>query len=406
MSNKGKILVAITTGRPLSCQKSLELLAQNFHQHSFSNVDFLINYDKSFQQVDDLSFRSIALPMSEFTGRIFYAGDDFINEFHMLSPRAISLLQVLTRKDGYGHKKNLCMIFAALKRYEKIIFWDDDEYALHLEKVGDTNQWKSTDIGKAHFQSNADITFGFWTGYVSPIPDSFIENTSVNLRSLLTEALKFTTDVVDESTFLHRSATFVAADNISQNAISIEPIDGGKWISGGNLGVSVAAMVSGRVPAFYSPQAGRGEDSIFSIDIVNCTVEAVPAGIFHDAFGSYINQTFSLSKLATSGAVVSDEAARQRFAQVLSGWIGYSALLTGLTNPKQAEKLLLSSLTLLMECDTELQRYFSGTGNFKTASTVLQNSIRNLPLELEKHKSEQLTWKELNVELNYFLQNN
>jgi len=45
-----------------------------------------------------------------------------------------------------------------------VLFWDDDEYALHVERAGGTERWGSTDVIGAHASAPADVSFGFCAG--------------------------------------------------------------------------------------------------------------------------------------------------------------------------------------------------------------------------------------------------
>jgi hypothetical protein len=67
----------------------------------------------------------------------------------------------------------------------------------------------------------------------------------------------------------------------------VEEENGAKFITGGNLGISLRDL--DKVYPFYNPPGARGEDTFLSTCLSNSTVKLIPAYTFHDGFSIYNN---------------------------------------------------------------------------------------------------------------------
>jgi hypothetical protein len=390
------VLVILTTGRP-SYRQAADSLRLNIArwEPAAARVDLLVNFDPAYQPAGPAEFCEPACAPLTDGGRVFFAGPDFIRRARWLEPPEKKALASISPVAGYGQKKNACLLFAARHGYDIALFWDDDEYALHIEQENGTRHWASTDVIGAHLRADADVTFGFWTGYVSPIPDSFFTNVSEETRRALTRALGPVTDVVNEATFSDRSATYyVAPPGARHRTAEIREDRGGKWVSGGNLALRLPAVAAGRLPAFYTPAGSRGDDSVFSARLQDATVFSVPAGIFHDAFGTLAHADLRDPHLLPARSTPRRDQAT-RFAGVVRGWLAYAPVLTILRHAGHAAGMIRDSAVRLEECDAGLLAYFGTAWAWPPPSQLLTHYLTAAGRELADYERTQCVWRTL-----------
>jgi hypothetical protein len=390
------VLVILTTGRP-SYRQATDSLRLNIErwEPNVARIDLLVSFDPTYLSAGPGEFSTPTCPPLAEGSRVFFAGPDFIRHAQWLEPSEKNALGSISPAAGYRQKKNACLLFAARHGYDIALFWDDDEYALHIEHENGVMQWASTDVIGAHSQVGADITSGFWTGYVSPIPDSFFTDMSTEARCMLTRALGPVTDVVGEATFFERAATY-CVPSVSARPCAAEILEdcGGKWVSGGNLGLRLSAVRAGRTPAFYTPADSRGDDSVFSTGLHDAAVFSVPAGIFHDAFGALVHADLSEPYLLPARPAASQGTAA-RFASVVRGWLAYAPALTFLRQVGDTADVVRDSAALLQRCDSELLTYFGSAWKWPPPSRLLRFYMSAAGGELANYERVQHVWRAL-----------
>jgi hypothetical protein len=288
-----KVLLTITTGRPAYIE-TINRLIENFlyfEHNTKTNLGLLINYDPAYGGYVDADFIFKSSLADQLRDVIYLGPQDLDIYSEMLSKAKLpeELIKEVTRLTGYGHKKNLATLVALKNKYDSILYWDDDEYPVVCSGDYQDISWRKTDILGEHIKalhSGADVSFGYWSGYVSPIPASITKILSPKVASQLAKAISPGSDVITEKSFLEPQASFVFV-NKSPERKEIQMEFGGKWISGGNLMISLKSIVLGIVPAFYTPNDSRGDDTILSTGLEKAKVVSVPAGIFHDAFNEF-----------------------------------------------------------------------------------------------------------------------
>jgi hypothetical protein len=329
-----KVLFAITTGRA-DFKETLDLVAQNFAsfgQFTDNHIGLAVNYDCSFLGLadDDFIYKT---EYSGLFGEIIYIGQKNVPEYIDLMVKSgvdPSMAQILSQATGYSNKKNLVYLEAIRNGYDIVLFWDDDEYPFVCNLSGDSMSWLQTDILGAHISAyknlSADVAFGFYTGYASPIPLNLDTRLSKETAHYLGGALSVASDVVNSGTFTKTDQIFkgLQADHLAVK--EIEFIDGGKWISGGNLSIKVDAIKKGIVPPFYTPPSTRADDTILSMGLEQAKVVQVPAGIFHDAFGEYKSMRFNSFPETIIRRSEVDQSQIERFCSALKGWFGYAPI--------------------------------------------------------------------------------
>jgi len=329
------ILFAITTGRA-DFKGTLDMMAENFDYFGHfegNRIGLAVNYDCSFLGLQDEDF-VYKTGYSRLFQEVLYIGQKHVKEYVDLMTKCgigYGLAQTLSQATGYSNKKNLVYMEAIKRGYDVVLFWDDDEYPLACSLSDDLISWLQTDILGAHISAYtdfaADVAFGFFTGYASPVPLNLDQRFSGSTAYRLGDALSVASDVVDANTFIKTDQIFKGLDGGCLKFKEIEPIDGGKWISGGNLSVRVDAVRKAVVPPFYAPPSTRADDTILSMGLDNAKVIQVPAVIFHDAFGEYR----SLKSKSYPGKLIrnSDVDTHQveRFCGALKGWLGYAPIM-------------------------------------------------------------------------------
>ncbi|HET7233966.1 MAG TPA: hypothetical protein VFJ16_28400 [Longimicrobium sp.] len=395
MHESTSTLVVITTGRP-GYRQAAESLRLNIERWNpaVSRIDLLINYDVGFESAGAAAFTDPPPRPLAAGGCVHFAGPDFVRGAGWLDAAERPALESISPATGYGQKKNACLLFAVRHGYGRVLFWDDDEYALHMERVADTVRWTSTDVISAHALARADVSFGFCTGYISPIPDSLFLELDRNTRATLTEALQPINDAVNESTFFERSASFHVARAGEGTVAEVPETRGGKWISGGNVGLRCAAIAAGRLPAFYTPTDSRGDDSVFSTGLCDAVVMRTPAGIFHDAFGALAGADLS----RPAGLPVQLPAPgrnEERFARVLRGRLAYAPVLAVLRGVSDVAGTIGESASRLAACEQALAVYFGSAWKWPPPSELLRGYLASVDTELEAYRQTQRTWRQL-----------
>lgn len=396
MSDKKSLLIVLTTGRA-SFEKAVNSLRKNISMflNQDIDVDLLVNYDLTYQSTLKGDFEKQIPPLKS-GGEILFAGPDFIKSADWVSDEEKALLSLISPLSGYGQKKNACLLYACRKQYDRLLFWDDDEMAVHITKEGnDTPAWTYSNVIGQHVAENSDVSFGFWTGYVSPIPDSFFRDVDQETKSQLTQALSKITDVVSDETFFNKDAIFSVPESDQVFGKEIVEENGGKWISGGNLSLKIDSVKRGLLPGFFTPTDSRGDDSIFSTRLKFAEVCQVPAGIFHDAFNLLSEASLANDYERPVAPDNSESKDLARFAGVLRGWIAYAPLLTLLRGDKDYLQHLSESVDVLKTCEDKLLSYFGEQWKWSKPSELLQSYTENLNAELSLYEQTQDVWRKL-----------
>jgi hypothetical protein len=162
-----------------------------------------------------------------------------------------------------------------------LLFLDDDEYPVAVTNTRNTAVWGGQHVLKTHLQNiaNADMTYGYHCGYISPIPSVAFDG---RLREadfrLFIEALS--NDIISwkkMNQVLRDGGVTYAAPGVltSSAALEVPEINGAKFISGSNLCINLTDL--SRVYPFFNPPGARGEDTFLSTCLRQRKVLRVPA---------------------------------------------------------------------------------------------------------------------------------
>jgi hypothetical protein len=405
-----KILFTITTGRS-DFKETLDLMSKNFKNFDhFSNheIGLVINYDCSFLGLSDDDFK-YDNEYAKLYKETIYLGQKHVDQYaRQMEECGIEpeIAQTLSQATGYSNKKNLVYLEAIKKEYDIVLFWDDDEYPVICNLSGESINWVQSDILGAHISAyekySADVAFGFFTGYASPIPLNLDKKLSIDTAKYLGDALAVASDVVDPSTFIKTDKIFIGSNEECLETKEIEFVDGGKWISGGNLSVKVSAVIKGVVPPYYAPSGTRADDTVLSMNLKDARVIQVPAGIFHDAFGEYKSIRLGIlpNKIIRNDKV--DEIQVERFCGALKGWFGYAPIFLRIRYMEKFEKYAKDMLdktklidNLLFDSLPEAKRIF----NKIKPSNILKNYIDSAEDDFKTMNKCYEEWKKISKKI-------
>ena len=354
------VLIAITTGRS-TFRDTLNMLARNlaefghFDQH---RIGCLINYDPNFMGIPKNKF-NYSSPYNRYFNEIIYIGPQDVPIYRNMM-RGFSLdtkqINVLCQVYGFGNKKNIILLNAILKGYDMVLFWDDDEYPVICMQNDTSVVWQNTDILTAHLReisNGADVATGFWTGHVFPTIPDIHKILHYNTATLLGEALGLGTETHSRNSFVDPTLWFHIGKLIPE-INEIKAINGGKWVSGGNISVNVQSVLEGIVPPYYTPVDSRGDDTIFSMHLSRAKVMSVPSGAYHDMYLDYpkiCRENFPKNPGFIEG---NNEKYMSRFAFALRAWLAYAPLFIKLKGDGTYKSVAREMISLLRIVDSTL----------------------------------------------------
>lgn len=266
---------------------------------------------------------------------------------------------------GHGHAKcrNSIMYFAKKEGIDYLLFWDDDEYPVACTKENGIINWKEQDNILMHLKyiENADITIGYHCGYISPIPyvelneDVDEENFKCYIEALGNELISW--ESIKEI-FVNDNGVTYANSSIANGEGTYEIKSDGdlKWVAGSTLCVNLNNI--DKIPAFYSPEGARGEDTFFSTRLNEAKVLKIPVYHFHDGFLKYCNilkrnYPEKLRKIKSS-----EEQIENRFLSASRGWIKYKPLFEYIINQKNYKDIMKKVYESLEKGVPEINKLF------------------------------------------------
>ena len=394
-NSRRRVLVAITTGRPVF-RRTLDLIARNAVEHGHADqhdLGVLVNHDSAFSGLADEAFSYP--PGDTFNETLTLGAADAARGRASLIRHGLSrqAAELLLPEAGYGNKRNLILIEAVRRNYDTVLFWDDDEYPVACLREGSRLRWISTDVFGAHLSGggpDTDVRSGFRTGHALPIVPDLQRQVSPATARALGEALAFGTEFIDPDFVLDPGSSLLIPEAVPAPA-EIAAANGGKWVAAANLSIRVASVREGRIPAFYIPFGGRGEDTIFSMQLDQAKACRVPSGIFHDCFLDHTAILAGDLPTTFDRPVDPNRAAEyaRRFANALRGWFSYSPLMLWLRDPSAYGETLGRVAKLLEVVDRRLPAEFPGlaealgarlTAIFQTAAAAKDRDYAQLRL--------------------------
>lgn len=353
-------------------------------------LNLFVAYDVSYHNTEMADYTSMAPDISAMLeGRHYFGGNEVEETKQALIQSGVVTPQeaAMVFGKGYASQRNILLYQAIKSGMDCLLFLDDDEYPLAVTKTGDTAIWGGQHVLKTHLENikDADITYGYHCGYISPIPhpvfsDNLVEDDfrvfiqAISNDIVTWENLKRVMDAGD--------VTYAdTAVLLSREVLEVPENHHAKFISGSNLCINLRDK--SRVFPFYNPPGARGEDTFLSTCLSERKVLRVPCYAFHDGFSTYQHLLSGVLPTKLSPIPSDSEVVLRRFYHACIGWIRYKPLLLNLTDPE-------SYRTNIEEMQDKLRRTLPQICDY-----YHMQEFRNLTWELErydrdveKHRSE------------------
>ncbi len=403
---KGKIHMGIgfATGRTSFLNV---LRAYIFHlreSHFLSKYNVLLSlyvaYDPAYQNTKKSDYDALTAEEREFFYECRFLGPEDIRQTltAMIGERVIDE----SEKDqlfgsGYAVQRNIIQFAALRDRTDYLVFLDDDEYPLCVTQSQPALLWSGQPILEEHLRclQFSDYTNGYHCGYMAPIPsidyDGILDETMFRhfTDAMSSDVLKWESVVRD----MENGGVTYADKNvlIERKVRLVEPENGAKFISGGNLGINLTQPR--RVLPFYNPPGARGEDSILSTCLTDYTVKRIPVYTFHDGFGFYGSLLKGVLPLSLKKISLYDSALiTDRFYRACLGWVRYKPLYTYLTQPEEYDRIMEESRERLEKSLPKVCAYFNRS-EFRNLSEELQFYEKNVQSHYKEFRDAQRVWK-------------
>ena len=382
------------------------MLADNLQScgSPLDQFSLLVNYDPVYDGTPVESFRVPPSTAQCFREVLYFgpAQSQAYLEALQLAGIPEEVIEVFTLRRGFGQRKNLILLSAASRGYDAVLFWDDDEYPFYARKIDDNDSfvWSRSNIMKDHFGARADVTNGFATGFVLPVPPDLTEILPDETRSLLGRALSTVSDAAVSEAFMFPERNFVTIDRVAAVSEVAPDEYGVKWVSGGNLGVRLDALLDGRIPPFFTPRDSRADDTMFSLGLGQAHVFSVPVGIFHDCFGSFGSDVAdgTRSRRWKPSTYAEKRNILNRLSSAMRGWVAYIPILMRAMYGERRQSDIGCVQALLADADVRIQHewpeLYASIGE-NGLSGVLSNAQKSAPSEFDLWRECSLHWKHL-----------
>ncbi len=365
------------------------------------SLNLFVAYDLNYMGTIRSDFTAIPADVDELIDSKHFIGSDEVERTKHLfiesgaaSPDEVALIF----QKGYASLRNVLLVEAIKSKMDYLLFLDDDEYPMAVTKNAKVALWSGQHVLKTHLLNieNADITYGYHCGYISPIP-------TVEYSDILTESdfgkfiLAISNDIVNWDTMKAAQAnggvTYADASILAANRVlEVPEVNHAKFISGSNLCVNLTEPT--RTFPFYNPPGARGEDTFLSTCLSDRRVLRVPCYAFHDGFSTYNHLLSGVLPTVLKPIKADSKQIVKRFYNACIGWTRYKPLLLYITNPSEYEEKMLEMETYLSETLPHICKYF-GFSSFKNISAEL----RKYNNAVEEHYGEFLmtkkTWAKL-----------
>ncbi|PKL26734.1 MAG: hypothetical protein CVV47_02080 [Spirochaetae bacterium HGW-Spirochaetae-3] len=364
-----KIGIGFVTGRK-GFKHLFRTYVNSWSEHGFvedkeTTIKLLVAYDLSYFKTRATDYTRVDPELAKKLDGISYFGTTRIaDERQMLVKEGVidSSESMLLFGEGYGKKRNAVVWFAVRAGLDRLLFIDDDEYPLAVQR-GDPVHWRGQSVLGAHLfaSSDADITHGRHCGYISPIPkikfdSSLPEDTFAELIGALSNDI-VSWETIRKVVIGDGGVTYAdprIVDGIPPE--EVHSVKGMKFISGANLCLNLRK--GGADSPFFNPPGARGEDTFLSTCLEDKRVLRVPAYTFHDAFLTYKALLHGVLPRRLDPVDALDPNVVKRFAKASIGWVRYKPLLTYVTDRSAYESTVESMKDTFERLGPGLRTYF------------------------------------------------
>jgi hypothetical protein len=338
-----KIGIGFVTGRK-GFKHLFRTYVNNWNEHGLvedpsATLRMFIAYDLAYFGTQASDYKRLDPELSGKLDGISWFGSTRIGE----ERRRLTREGVLSKDEsellfgqGYGKKRNAVVWFAMRAGMDRLLFVDDDEYPMAVER-GNPVRWRGQSVLGAHLfaSPDADITHGRHCGYISPIPkvrfDSRLtEDTFASLIGALSNDIvsweKIREVVIEDGGVTYADPAIVDAGV----PLEVASVKGMKFISGANLCLNLNK--GGADSPFFNPPGARGEDTFLSTCLEDKRVLRVPAYTFHDGFLRYQSLLHGVLPKRLEAVDALEPSVVKRFAKAAIGWVRYKPLLSYITD--------------------------------------------------------------------------
>ena len=344
MTTKIEVGIGFATGRR-SFPKVLRTYIHSWKESGLVDdknivLNLFVAYDLDYQNTRVTDFSNIHPELSsQLDSKCFIGGSTQIEEINQLVD-----LGVVSKDEadavfgrGYAAKRNSILFSAIKKNMDCLMFIDDDEYPLAVTNTKNTAIWSGQQVLSNHLNyiEEADITYGYHCGYISPIPFLEFDDhlTETKFRSFI-EAIS--NDIINWSSLreiMDNGGVSYADTSILVSSIGVEvaEVNRAKFISGSNLCINLTNPQ--RVFPFYNPPMARGEDTFLSTCLNERRVIRVPTYTFHDGFSTYNSLLEGVLPIHLKSIKADNQKTIERFHRACVGWVRYKPLLVYITEP-------------------------------------------------------------------------
>jgi hypothetical protein len=349
------------SGRILSDSKAVDL-------------SLLVAYDLDYNNTRQSDYTNIDIELREMLSDIHFIDRASIqSESHFLADRGIitAAQAALFFEKGYAGKRNAILYTAAKQGIDALLFLDDDEYPLAVQKNDGIESWTGQQILSTHLKyiDGAHITNGHHCGYISPIPNILFNDvlTEDDFR-VFVEAIS--NDVINWTSIksLMENGSITYADSsVIASAAAVVPQEGrAKFITGSNLCLNLRKLTE--VSPFYNPPSARGEDTFLSTCLADKTVLRVPCYTFHDGFSVYTSMLRGVLPQKLKHITASSKHVAERFYRTCTGWARYKPLLLYITRPGEFAEQIAQTRRNLERTLPKLSEFFNNPKFMKIAA--------------------------------------
>lgn len=371
---------------------------QGLIQDRGTTIKLFVAYDLSYFGTHANDYKRVDPALSEKLDGLSYFGSTRIAEERQSLVREgilDSKEAELLFGEGYGKKRNAVMWFALRAGMDRLLFIDDDEYPMAVER-GSPVRWRGQSVLSAHLGASerADVTHGRHCGYISPIPrirfdDGFDEASFAELIGALSNDI-ISWDTIRSVVIGDGGVTYADPGVLERESVDeVESVKGMKFISGANLCLNLRR--GGADSPFFNPPGARGEDTFLSTCFEDKVVLKVPAYTFHDGFLKYSALLHGVLPRRLDPVDALDPAVTRRFAKAAVGWVRYKPLLTYITDRGAFESTVESMAATFQRLGPALLARFKAP-EFKRLLPELKRYAAKVPEHLEMFERSKAAW--------------
>jgi hypothetical protein len=401
MQREIKVGIGFATGRK-HFQRVLRSYICNWKESGLVDdknisLNLFIAYDLSYEDTKESDYTAIDTDILECIGNVHFIG---VGEMEA-AKQALSKDGIVAHREaprifgrGYASQRNIILYYAIKHGIDYLLFLDDDEYPFAVTKNAETALWSGQHLLKTHLRSieNADITYGYHCGYISPIPNVAFSDTlgeeefRMFIQAISNDIIRWDTI---KKVMLSGGVTYADTQVLTdRDIIEVQEVNRAKFISGSNLCINLTEPE--RVYPFFNPPGARGEDTFLSTCLSERRVLRVPGYAFHDGFSAYNHLLCGALPLGLKPISADGGRVVKRFLAACIGWVRYKPLLLYITERETYAERIRDMTDRLGRTLPQICEYFDSR-----AFLGVMKELKKYDDNVEKHYAEFNKTKEI-----------